>query len=58
MEIDPGAAATIMSKDVFYDHYHFSKVPNVKQSGEMLSIYTGEKIPIYGSADVSVSVKG
>ena len=46
MEIDIGAAVTIMSKDVCYDHYHCSKVPMVKQSEEMLSTYTGEKIPI------------
>ena len=58
MEIDTGAAVTIMSKDVFYDHYHLSKVPMVKQSGEMLSTYDGEKIPINGTVDVCVSAKG
>ena len=57
IEIDTGAAVTIMSK-VFNDHYLCSKVPKVKQSEEMLSTYTGEKIPIYGTVDVCVSVKG
>ena len=57
MEIDTGAAVTIMSKDMFYYYYHCSKVPTVKQSEEMLSTYTGEKIPIYGTVDVSVSAK-
>ena len=57
MEIDTGSAVTIMSKDVFYDHYHFSKVPMVKQSEEMTCTYTGEKIPIYGTVDVCVSAK-
>ena len=37
-EMKTGAAVTIMSKDVFYDHYHSSKVPKVKQSEEMLSM--------------------
>ena len=58
MEIDTGAAVTIMSKNVLYDHYHRSKVPKFDQSGEMLSTYTGEKIPIYGTVDVCVSAKG
>ena len=58
MEIDTGAAVTIMSKVVFYDNYHCSKVPKVKQSEEMLRTYTGEKIPIYGTVDVCVSAKG
>ena len=58
MEIDTGAAVTIMSKVVFYYHYHCSKVPSVKQSEDMLSTYTGEKIPMYGTIDVCVSAKG
>ena len=32
MEIETGAAVTIMSKVVFYNHYHGSKVPKVMQS--------------------------
>ena len=35
MEIDTGAAVTIMSKDVFYDHYLYSKVSKIKQSEEV-----------------------
>ena len=58
MEIKTGATVTIMSKNVFYDHYHCSKVPNIKQSEEMLSTYTGEKNPIYGTVDVCASAKG
>ena len=57
MEIDTGTAVTIMSKDVFYDHYHCSKVRKVKQSEDMLSTYTGEKIPIHDTVDVNVSAK-
>ena len=44
MAIDSGAAVTIMSKDVFYDHYHFSIVTMVKQSENILSTYTGDKM--------------
>ena len=58
MDIDTGVAVTIMSRDVCYDHYHYSKVPKVKQSEEMLSTYIGEKIPIYGTVDLCVSAKG
>ena len=58
MEIDSGAVVTIMNKDVLYYHYHCSKVPKVKQSEAMLSTYTGEMIPIYGSIDVCISAKG
>ena len=29
MEIDTGAVVTIISKDLFYHHYHFSKVPMI-----------------------------
>ena len=48
-----------MEPDIFYDHYHgSSKVPEVNQSEEMLSTYTGEKIPMYGTFDVCVSAKG
>ena len=58
MEIDCGATLTIMSKDVFYEHYQCSKVSKIKQSEEMLSTYTREKIPINGTVDVCVSAKG
>ena len=47
MEIDTGVTVTIMSK-----------VPNVEQSEDMLSTYTGEKITIYGTVHVCVSAKG
>ena len=57
MEIDTGAAVTILSKDVLYAHYHCSEVPKVKHSEKMLSTYTGEKIPIYDTVDVCVSAK-
>ena len=40
MGIDTSATVTIMSKDAFYGHYHCSKLPKVKESGELLSTYT------------------
>ena len=45
MEIDTGAAVSIMNKSVFEKHYAGKKVPDLVPSQEVLHTYTGETIP-------------
>ena len=44
MEIDTGAAVSIMNKSVFEKHYAGKKVPDLVPSQEVLHTYTGETI--------------
>lgn len=58
MEIDTGAAVTIISKQTFDKHYRGGTEPTIVHSSDTLSTYTGEKISIFGIANVEVSAKG
>ena len=58
MEIDTGAAVSIMNKSVFEKHYAGKKVPDLVPSQEVLHTYTGETIPVLGIANINISAKG
>ena len=59
MELDTGAAMTVISKRMFEDLWGSSEkgVPTLHPTGTRLSTYTGEPLSIAGVAEVVVSYK-
>ncbi|KAJ8027406.1 hypothetical protein HOLleu_32542 [Holothuria leucospilota] len=56
MEIDTGAAVTVMSKAEFDKHWPDGKLP-LNGTNAFLRTYTGERVEVYGQCDVKVTGK-
>ena len=55
MEIDTGAAVTIISESTFHEHWACRDGPPVIESKELLRTYTGEVVKVTGKINVPVS---
>ena len=58
MEIDTGAARTVMSQQAFKSTWGKSVAPVLHDTHIKLCTYTGESLKVLGVADVTVMYKG
>ena len=58
MEVDTGAAVTLISKNTYEKSWPQDEAPQLQDAHLNLRTYTGEKLPILGSASVTVEYKG
>ena len=58
MEVDTGAAVTIIDRNTFKQHYKAQQEPELRKTSDVLRTYTGQQIHVEGVADVSVETNG
>ena len=58
MEVDTGAAVTIIGRNTFKQHYKAQQEPELRKTSDVLRTYTGQQIHVEGVADVSVETNG
>ena len=55
LEVDTGAAVTIISRETFKQHYRDGKQPELRKTADVLRTYTGQQIRVEGVTDVSIT---
>ena len=58
MEVDTGAAVTIIGRNTFKQHYKAQQEPELRKTSDVLRTYTGQQIHVEGVADVSFETNG
>ena len=58
MEVDTGAAVTIIGRKTFKQHYKAQQEPELRKTSDVLRTYTGQQIHVEGVADVSIETNG
>ena len=58
MEVDTGAAVTIIGRNTFKQHYKAQQEPKLRKTSDLLRTYTGQQTHVEGVADVSVETNG
>ena len=58
MEVDTGAAVTIIGRNTFKQHYNAQQEPELRKTSDVLRTYTGQQIHAEGVVNVSVETNG